>query len=336
MILLNKQWILLICMFLCLVSCSPKSSSDQSASIRLVEVTHSLFYAPQYVAMSKGFFEEEGLTIELTNGNGSDKTMTTLLAEQADIILAGTEAAIYVNNRSTKKNIIPFAKLTQADGSFLVSRKPLPRFTWSAIKGKTLLGQRRGGMPEMVSEHVLRKNGITPHKDVKILQNVDFKNIGNAFLSGTGDFVQLFEPTASLIEQQNKGFVVASFAQHSGQLPYTCYMSTKQYIKNHNNVIRRFIRAVTKGQEWVETHSPTEIALIMKKHFPEANENTLIRVIKRYKHQGSFAKSPSILNTELKNMLNIMKEANELPRDTNNEKYIKGVFYELPSSDSNI
>jgi NitT/TauT family transport system substrate-binding protein len=275
--------------------------------------------------MSNGFFKDEGLTVDLTNGNGSDKAMTTLLADQADIVLAGAEAGIYVTSRSTRKSIIAFAKLTQTDGSFLVSREPLSHFTWGDLKGKILLGQRRGGMPEMVSEYVQRKNGVIPHQDVKILQNVDFKNLGNAFLSGTGDFVQLFEPTASHIEQQKKGTVIASFGRDSGLLPYTCYMTTKTFMDKHPNVVKRFTRAIVKGQQWIESHSAKEIAQVVKAYFPETSDEIIMRVIKRYKDQGSYAKEPLINEKEYTHLLNIMKQAGELPKNVRYEELVKGV-----------
>jgi NitT/TauT family transport system substrate-binding protein len=293
-----------------------------------VEVTHSLFYAPQYVALSKGFFKEEGLDIELSNGNGGDKTMTTLLAGQSDIVLVGAESAIYVTSRSSDHAVVAFAQLTQTDGSFLVSRKPISSFTWSMLKGKNLLGQRRGGMPEMVSEYVQRKNGIIPHRDVNIIQNVDYANLGNAFAAGTGDFVQLFEPVASQLEQEGKGYIVASFGKDSGHLPYTCYLTQASYLKEHPDIVKRFTRAVYKGQHWVDTHSPEEIAAVMKEHFPDTDESILVRVVKRYKEQGSYATNPLIDRQEYTHLLDIMSMAGELPKAVPYEQLVQNRFGE--------
>ncbi|MBA4496292.1 ABC transporter substrate-binding protein [Paenactinomyces guangxiensis] len=315
--------VMALSLFSVLIACTgPEKQADGINKIRLVEVTHSLFYAPQYVAMSKGFFKEEGLDIELTNGNGGDKTMTTLVSNQSDIVLVGAEAGIYVTSRSSRQSIVAFAQLTQTDGTFLVSRKPISSFTWSMIKGKKLLGQRRGGMPQMVSEYVQRVNGIEPRKDVEIIQNVDYKNLPTAFASGTGDFAQLFEPMASKLEQEGKGYVVASFGKNSGLVPYTCYQTKKSFFDKHPDLIKRFTRAVYKGQKWVETHSVEEVADVMKQHFPESDESILRRVIERYKSQGSFATDPVIDEKEYNHLLDIMEQAGELPKKVPYEQLV--------------
>jgi NitT/TauT family transport system substrate-binding protein len=312
-----------------LASCQvSEPRAGEPTRIRLVEVTHSLFYAPQYVALSKGFFREEGLDIELANGNGGDKTMTTLVSGQSDIVLVGAEAAIYVTARSSQNAIVAFAQLTQTDGSFLVSRQPVKQFEWSMLKGKTLLGQRRGGMPEMVSEYVQRKNGVIPHKDVRIIQNVAYQNLGNAFASGTGDFAQLFEPVASKLEQEGKGYVVASFGKDSGHVPYTCYLTKKSFLDEHPDVIRKFTRAIQKSQKWVETHSPEEIAQVMKEHFPDTSDDILVRVIKRYKEQDSYAPDPVIDETEYNHLLEIMEQAGELPKRIPHSQLVDNRFAE--------
>ncbi|MFC7440810.1 ABC transporter substrate-binding protein [Laceyella putida] len=307
-----RPQLLMLCFACLLAACS--SSSSSTNQIRLVEVTHSLFYAPQYVAMSKGFFKQEGLDIELTNGNGGDKTMTTLLSGDSDIVLVGAEAAIYVTARSTNQSVVAFAQLTQTDGTFLVSRQPIPDFKWSMLRGKKLLGQRRGGMPEMVSEYVQRVNGLTPHQDVNIIQNVDFKNLGNAFVAGTGDFAQLFEPVASKIEQEGRGYIVASFGKDSGHLPYTCYLAKEQWMKQHPDLAKRFTRALYKGQQWVATHPAEEVAAAIQSHFPDTGKEILVRVIQRYQDQQSFASTPLIEEQEYNHLLQIMKEAGELPK----------------------
>lgn len=304
---------LVLCLFLVLIACSGNQSQTGPAKVRLVEVTHSLFYAPQYVAMSKGFFAEEGIEIELTNGDGGDKTMTTLVAGQSDIVLVGVEAGIYVTARSKNQSMVAFAQLTQTDGTFLVSRTPIESFQWSMLKGKTLLGQRRGGMPEMVSEYVQRKNGVIPHQDVTIIQNIEFKNLGTAFASGTGDFAQLFEPVASKLEKEGKGYIVASFGTESGRVPYTCYLTKKSFLDQNPELIKRFTRAIYKGQQWVDTHSTDEIVPVMKEHFPETDPEILARVIDRYKKQGSYATDPRIDEEEYNHLLNVMQQSGELP-----------------------
>ncbi|TCS96530.1 ABC transporter substrate-binding protein [Hazenella coriacea] len=305
---------IIVCLFFSLVACMGSNSQTGLTKVKLVEVTHSLFYAPQYVAISKGFFAEEGIEIELSNGDGGDKTMTTLVSGQSDIVLVGVEAGIYVTARSQNQSTVAFAQLTQTDGTFLVSRTPIDSFDWSMLKGKTLLGQRRGGMPEMVSEYVQRKNGVIPHQDVTIIQNVEFKNLGTAFAAGTGDFAQLFEPVASKLEKEGKGYIVASFGTDSGRVPYTCYLTKKSFLDQNPDLIKRFTRAIYKGQQWVETHSTEEITLVMKEHFPDTDPEILARVMDRYKKQGSYATHPQIDEAEYNHLLNVMQQSGELPK----------------------
>lgn len=288
------------------------SGSGEKTKIRLFEVTHSLFYAPQYVALSQGFFDEEGLEIELTTAFGGDKTMTALLSDNADIILMGSEATIYVYNQGTNDPAINFAQLTQTDGSFLVARQKMENFKWSDLKGKVLIGQRKGGMPQMVSEYVQVKNGITPHKDVEIIQNIDFANLATAFASGTGDFVQLFEPAASKLELEGKGFVVASFGKESGKLPYTVYITKQSYLKKNEEAVTKFTRAIYKAQQWVKNHSIEEIADAVAPYFTDIDRKTLLTVLERYKSQGSWAEDPILDEGEYHNLEAVMENAGEL------------------------
>ena len=206
----------------------------EKVKIHIGEVTRSLFYAPEYVALAKGFFEEEGLEVELTTTPGGDKTMTALLSNVIDVALVGSETSIYVYQQGTDDPVINFAQVTQTDGTFLVARDKAASFDWSQLKGSVFLGQRKGGMPQMAGEFALKKLGIDPHKDLELIQNVDFANIAPAFASGTGDYVQLFEPTASIFEKEGKGRVVASFGTESGHLPYTVFMAKQSYIKKNS------------------------------------------------------------------------------------------------------
>ncbi|ARP43863.1 hypothetical protein B1691_05290 [Geobacillus sp. 47C-IIb] len=314
-----KKWAVWLCsllLLLPLVACGNDADQKEKTltKVRLAEVTRSIFYAPQYVALAKGFFEEEGLDVELTTTWGGDKTMTTLLSGGADIALVGSETSIYVYAQGTNDPVINFAQLTQTDGTFLVSRKKIDNFTWEMLKGSTFLGQRKGGMPQMVGEFVLKQHGIDPHQDLKLIQNVDFANIANAFASGTGDFVQLFEPTASIFEQEGKGYIIASFGTESGRVPYTTYMAKQSYMNKNKDIIEKFTRAIYKAQQWVESHSTKEIAKVIQPYFEDTELDIIETVVDRYKSQGSYATDPILDEEEWNNLQNIMDEAGELPK----------------------
>ncbi|MBU8879848.1 ABC transporter substrate-binding protein [Bacillus sp. FJAT-29790] len=289
-------------------------SKDKVQNVRIGEVTRSIFYAPQYVALEKGFFKEEGLNVELTTTAGGDKTMTALLSNSIDVALVGSETSIYVSAQGSNDPVINFAQLTQTDGTFLVSRHKIENFTWDQLKGTTFLGQRKGGMPQMAGEFVLKKHGIDPHKDLNLIQNIDFANIAPAFASGTGEFVQLFEPTASVFEKEGKGYIVASFGTESGHIPYTSFMTKQSYINNNKDTVEKFTRAIYKAQQWVETHSSKETAEAIKGYFDNTEMDIIEMVVGRYKSQGSYATDPILDTEEWDNLQNIMNEAGELPK----------------------
>ncbi|WP_342042640.1 ABC transporter substrate-binding protein [Bacillus sp. OTU2372] len=319
-----KQWVkmsfsllLISVLMISLAACNSDSQTKTKKleKVRIAEVTRSIFYAPQYVALAKGFFKDEGLDVTLTTTPGGDKTMTTLISGGADIALVGSETSIYVYAQGSNDPVINFAQLTQTDGTFLVARNKINNFSWDLLKGKTFLGQRKGGMPQMVGEFVLKKHGIDPHKDLTLIQNVDYANIANAFASGTGEFVQLFEPTASIFEKQGKGYIVASFGKESGHVPYTTFMAKQSYIKENSDTVEKFTRAIYKAQQWVQTHSSEEVAKAVMTYFPDTDIDIMTTVVDRYKSQGSFATDPILDEEEWNNLQNIMKEAGELPKE---------------------
>ncbi|WP_409289947.1 ABC transporter substrate-binding protein [Peribacillus sp. SCS-37] len=295
---------------------------EEVQKVRVAEVTRSIFYAPQYVALEKGFFKEEGLDVDLKTTPGGDKTMTALLSNGADIALVGSETSIYVSAQGSKDPVINFAQLTQTDGTFLVSRTKLDNFSWEQLKGSTFLGQRKGGMPQMAGEFVLKQKGIDPHKDLKLIQNIDYANIATAFASGTGDFVQLFEPTASVFEKEGKGYIIASFGTESGHIPYTTFMAKESFLKKKKDAAEKFTRAVNKAQEWVYAHSPLEIAEAIQPYFPETDLDLIETVVERYKKQESFAKNPVLDKEEWDNLQNIMEEAGELPKRISHDSLV--------------
>lgn len=297
-------------------------NNEEVQKVRVAEVTHSIFYAPQYVAIEKGFFEEEGLDVELTLTPGGDKVMTALLSDGADIGLVGSETSIYVAAQGSSDPVINFAQLTQTDGTFLVSREKIDDFTWDQLKGVTFLGQRKGGMPQMVGEFVLKKHGIDPHGDLNLIQNVDFANITSAFASGTGDFVQLFEPQASVFEKEGRGYIVASFGEESGHVPYTTFMAKESYMNENKDVVEKFTRAIYKAQKWVEESSAKEVAEVIKPHFEDTDVEIIEMVVERYKGQGSFATNPILDEDEWNNLQDIMDEAGELPERIDHDSLV--------------
>lgn len=304
-------FILFLLFFGLLASCHTK----ETKKIQLGEVTRSLFYTPQYVAFEKGFFEEEGLDVELQTTWGGDKTMTALLSGNIDIALVGSETSIYVYEQESRDYAINFAQLTQTDGTFLVAKHEQSSFDWDDVKRTSFLGQRKGGMPQMVGEFVLKNHGIDPHNDLDLIQNIDFANISSAFVSDDYEFVQLFEPTASVMEKEGKGHVVASFGEESGGVPYTVYMAKKSMIEKDEDTIKKFTRAIHKAQKWVHENKASDIAKLLQPYFEDAEMDILTSSIERYKSQGSFAESPLLDPDDWENLKNIMDEGDELPGD---------------------
>ncbi|WP_423227517.1 ABC transporter substrate-binding protein [Paenibacillus filicis] len=308
-------------------------TQEGAVKVRIGEVTRSIFYAPQYVAINKGFFKEQGLDIELLTTAGGDKTMTTLLSGGIDVALVGSETSIYVHQQGSDDPVLNFHQLTQTDGTFLVSRKPLQgTFDWNTLKGSTFLGQRKGGMPQMAGEFTLKKHGIDPKKDLNLLQNVDFANIPTAFASGTGDYVQLFEPQATMIEQQGKGYVIASFGVESGKLPYTVFMTKKSYMTKQPDTVQKFSNAVQKAQLWVASSSPEQIAEAILPFFPDTDKAVVVGVVKRYKDQGSFAADGIVDTTEWNNLQDVMEAAGELKQRADHAKLVDNHFAEKAKS----
>ncbi len=292
------------------------------------EVTHSIFYSPQYVAISLGFFEEEGLDVELINGGGADKVMTAVLSGQVDIGFSGSESTVYVYNEGRDDYAITFAQLTQKDGSFLVGREPDPNFTFDKLIGKDVIGGRKGGMPEMTFEHVLRKYGIDPVKDLAIDTSVQFDVMAGAFKGGQGDYVTLFEPVATAIEKEGIGYVVASIGEESGIIAYTAYNANKSFIEKNPDLIQKFTNAIHKGLLWIDKSSYEEIAEAIKDFFPEMEMEDLITVVKRYKDQESWPKDPIMTKESFEHMQDVIEDAGVLETRAPYEELVNTKFAE--------
>ena len=318
------KWIRYVCLFsvmILLVGCN----SGEKTEVKIGEVTRSIFYAPLYVAIEEGFFEEEGLEVKLTTIPGGDKTMTALLSGGIDIGLIGAETSIYVVGQNPNDKVVNFAQLTQTDGTFLVAREDVKDFDWDMLKGSTFLGQRVGGMPQMAGEFVLKSNGIDPHKDLTLIQNIDFANIANAFASGTGDFVQLFEPTASVFEEQGVGKIVASFGEELGAIPYTVFMAKESTLKD-KELTESFTKALYKAQKWVYEESAAKVAKSISPYFEDTDLTLIETVVERYRNQESFAKDPIIDEKEFDNLLKVMTEAGVLEYDAKYKELVNRAF----------
>jgi len=305
-----------------LVGCS----TGEKTEVKVGEVTRSIFYAPLYVAIEEGFFEDEGLDVKLTTIPGGDKTMTALLSDGIDIALIGAETSIYVASQNPNDAVVNFAQLTQTDGTFLVAREDVKDFDWDMLKGSTFLGQRVGGMPQMAGEFVLKNNGIDPQKDLTLIQNIDFANIASAFASGTGDYVQLFEPTASMFEEQGVGKIVASFGEELGAIPYTVFMAKESKFKNDKEMIESYTKALYKAQKWVYEQSAEKVAKSISSYFEDTDLKLIETVVERYSSQESFAKDPIIDEKEFDNLLKVMTEAGVLEYDAKYEDLVNRSF----------
>lgn len=286
----------------------------EKTKVVLNEVAHSIFYAPMYVAIEEGYFQEEGIDLELVTGFGADKTMTAVLSDSADIGFMGSEASIYTYNEGATDHVVNFAQLTQRAGNFLVARQKMPDFTWEDLKGTDVLGGRKGGMPQMVFEYILKQNGIDPAKDVAIDQSIDFGSTAAAFAEGQADFTVEFEPGATSLEQEGKGYVVASLGTDSGYVPYTAFSAKQSYLDENPDVIQGFTNALQKGMDFVQAHTPEEIAAVIEPQFKETDLDTITTIVSRYYEQDTW-KDNLIFQEESFDLLqNILDEAGELTK----------------------
>ena len=331
MIPLNKRWrravALLMAMVLLVgcVGCGNKSGRDV---VRVCEVTHSIFYAPQYAAIALGFFEEEGIEIELSNGQGADAVMAAVLSGNMDVGFAGPEASIYVYNEGKEDYTQVFAQVTRRDGSFLIAREPADDFSWDDLRGSTVLPGRKGGVPYMTLEYVLRQHGIDPANDLTLDNSVQFNMMTAAFTGGTGDYVTAFEPTASMLQQEGKGYIVASVGEASGDIPYTAYFAKKSYIEENADLIQRFTNAVYKGQQWVATHTDEEVARAVAEFFPDTTVELLTASVASYRAIDAWNTDPVMSEESFNRLQTVMSEAGELTKTADFDKVVNNTFAE--------
>ncbi len=311
---------------------STKRNNNQDVksltTVRVNEVTRSVFYSPQYVAIALGYFEEKGIKVELTTGQGADKVMTAVLSGQSDIGFAGPEASIYVYNEGKEDHTQVFAQLTKRDGSFLVARNKPEKFDWNQLKGTTVIPGRKGGVPYMTFEYVLKQKGLDTSKDLVLDDSISFDLMAGAFAGGNAEYVTLFEPTASMTEEQGAGYIVASVGAEAGEIPYTAYFAKKSYIAKNEKLIQNFTDAIYKGQKWTEEHSAKEIAELIKDFFPSTDVQMLESSIQRYKDIDAWNKTPVMTEEAFNKLQDVIEEAGELEKRADYEKVVNNKYAE--------
>ena len=301
---------LAVLLFALPIACKP--TEQETVTLELHEVTRSVFYAPQYIAASLGFFEEEGLRVEITTSGGSEKAMTALLSGDADLCLAGPETGVYVMNEGKEDHPVIVGQLTKRDGSFLIAREPADPFSWDDLKGKTIIGGRKGGMPIMTLRWVMASNGLIDGENCTIIDSIQFNLMAGAFEGGEGDYVTLFEPTATEFQKAGKGYIVANIGLESGEVPYTCYFASQQMIKEHPERIEAFLRAIFRAQQWIETASDEDAAKAMQPYFPDASLESLMTVAKSYRETDSWKKDPIMQKADYERLLSVIDFNGEL------------------------
>ncbi|MFD0672888.1 ABC transporter substrate-binding protein [Cohnella sp. GCM10027633] len=279
--------------------------SSEKVTVKFSEVIRSIFYAPHYAAMSQGFFEDEGIALDLNTAQGSDKGAAALLAGTADISMVGPETAIYIHNQKGDKTLKIFYQLTMKDGSFLLSREKLDSFEWSDLAGKKVIGWRTGSAPGMVMNSTLLKEGVT---DAEVVTNIAAPAMAGAFASGQGDFIQLFEPVASTLVKEGKAYYAASLGEAFGAFPETSYVATSDYIKDHPDVIQRFSNAVAKGAAWLQTASDDDIAKALAPFFEGTSSDLIIQSIERYKGQDTWTTDPVMTREQFDTLQAVLVE----------------------------
>ena len=327
----NKKWISLAAAVVLAVTALPMgvfaakkdSTEEKLTKVTLNEVAHSIFYAPQYVAIEEGYFKDEGLDLTLVTGFGADKTMTAVISGEADIGFMGAEASVYAYQEGATDAVVNFAQLTQRAGNFLVAREEMPDFKWEDLKDKKVLGGRKGGMPEMVFEYILRKNGLDPQKDLTIDQSIDFGYTAAAFTGDTSaDFTVEFEPSATALEKEGAGYVVASLGVDSGYVPYTSYSAKTSYMEKNPEIIQKFTNALQKGMEYVQSHTPEEIAEVIAPQFAETDLDTVTAIVKRYYDQDTWKSNLIFEKDSFELLEDILEDSGELSERVSYENLV--------------
>ena len=309
---MKKFLIAILCVLfiapLTLIGCT----KDNTTKVRVSEVTHSIFYAPMYIAINNGYFEEYGIEIELTNGGGADKCMSALVSKSADIALMGPEATIYVANQGKKDMPVVFGQLTKRDGSFIIGREPIANFTWNSLANKEILGGRQGGVPAMTLEYAIESNHV---ENCTINYDIAFDNLTSAFLGGTGDFVTAFEPTASTIVANGKGYILASVGAETGEIPYTAFTANRSYIDSNTDTIKNFLRAIMKGYNYLMTAEISNLVNALRPSFEGTSDELIKKSIEAYISIDSWNSTPVMSEVAYNNLIKIMKNAGKITEE---------------------
>ncbi len=334
----RKALSFLLCAILAACSCCTcmgcgKAKDSGRTAVTLNEVAHSVFYAPQYAAIELGYFKEEGIDLTLVTGFGADNVMTSLISGDAQIGFMGSESSIYIYAQGASDYAVNFAQLTQRAGNFLVSRTAEDDFSWENLRGKTILGGRAGGMPQMLLEYILEKNGLSK-EDVNIIQNVDFGSTAAAFSSGIADYTVEFEPSATLLEQEGAGFVVASLGVESGYVPYTAYCAKKSYLAKNSDVISAFTKAIQKGLDYCNSHTADEIAAVIAPQFPENTQSDIAAIVARYQKQDTWKTDTVFSKDSFTLLTDILRNCGELDSDVPYEDLVITTYSKQAVSES--
>lgn len=296
---------------------------DDSNVVKLCEVTHSVFYAPLYIAINNGYFEDYDIEIELSNGGGADKCMNALVSKSADIALMGPEATIYVANQGKDDMPVVFGQLTQRDGSFIIGRNPVSNFTWDLLNNKTILGGRRGGVPAMTLEYAIEKNNV---ENCTINYDVAFDNLTSAFIGGTGDFVTAFEPAASQLVATGKGYILGSVGAETGEIPYTAFTANRSYIDNNPETIKNFLKAIIRGYNFLMSADMDEIINALKPSFDGTSDEMLRISMEAYIEIDSWARTPVMSQVAYNNLMNIIINSGTLSSPVDFEKVVDNSY----------
>ncbi len=317
---------LLIIVGICFVILK-KDEAQNLEKVTVAEVTHSIFYAPWYAAIENGYFEDEGIEIDLVLTSGADKVSAAVLSGDAQIGFAGPESSIYVYNGGEKDYIVSFAGLTKRDGQFIVSREKIDDFKLEDLYGKEVLAGRVGGMPILNFQNALKNNDID-EKKIDINTSVEFASLSGSFIAGMGDFVNLFEPNATKLESQGLGYVVASIGKLSGEVPYTAFNARKSYLENNEDLIKRFVKALNKGIEFTMNNSEEDVAKVIAPQFPDSSVNEIATIIKRYKDADSWFTDTTITETAFNNLQDIMLKADLINEYVPYNELVLNIDYE--------